>query len=143
MSPIISDRFLAKVVVSPNGCHLWQAYINRGGYGQFRVGTRTVLAHRFAYELSVGLIPEGLQIDHLCRVRDCVNPAHLEPVTNRENALRGIGPTALNAVKTSCSAGHLYDEANTYTTTGGWRQCRTCNAARERAYYAARKAQAV
>lgn len=78
----------------------------------------------------VGAIPSGLTIDHLCKVRRCVNPAHLEPVTRGENVLRGDTITAANARKTHCPRGHEYDDANTYVCKRGLRSCRTC--ARER-----------
>ncbi len=90
-------RFWDKVAFEPNtGCWLWAAYADRKGYGQFSAGSRAdgtyrkVFAHRWAYEHEVGPIPEGLTIDHLCRVPLCVNPGHLEPVTNRENTRRGV-----------------------------------------------------
>lgn len=83
-------------------------------------------AHRYAYEHFIGPIPEGLQVDHLCRVRNCVNPDHLEAVTCRENVLRGDGVAAANARATHCPQGHAYDEANTYTWTNGGRHCRAC-----------------
>ena len=84
-------RFWSKVKKS-RGCWLWQGAINTNGYGNFHNKGRTVKAHRFAYEICVGEIPKGLTIDHLCRVRHCVNPSHLEPVTMRENFLRGDRP---------------------------------------------------
>lgn len=95
-------------------CWYWTGSINGDGYGTFtvygyRVGVRrnTVGAHRLVYEAMVGLIPVGLELDHRCRVRHCVNPAHLEPVPKRVNILRGEGPTAANARKTHCINGHL------------------------------------
>jgi hypothetical protein len=100
-----------------------------------------VCAHRFAYELFVDEIPDGLTLDHLCRNPRCVNPGHLEPVTQRENTLRGISPVAVNAAKTHCKHGHLLDEANTYMTNAGSRQCRTCNRLRMRRRYWAKKAE--
>lgn len=90
----IEERFYDKVMPVEDGCHLWTAYIMPNGYGRFAY-PRGSLAHRFAYELAVGPIPDGLQIDHLCRVRCCVNPAHLEPVTHNENHVRAAGDECL------------------------------------------------
>src|SRR5690242_18719570 len=82
----VKARFLAKIKVNPeSGCHEWQAYTDRDGYGCFWIKPTNYRAHRVAYELFVGPIPEGLVIDHLCRNRSCVNPAHLEPKTDLEN----------------------------------------------------------
>lgn len=130
-------RFWAKVDRrDPDDCWVWTAATNRsGGYGRFRVGGRAgrmVSAHRFAYERLVGPIPDGLTIDHLCRVPRCVNPKHLEPVTVRENTLRGESFSARNARKTHCIHGHPFDEANTIHRKGGRRECRICNYAGKR-----------
>ncbi len=123
------ERFWAKVdVTAADLCWHWTAGLQSAGYGRFSADGRDIGAHRFAYELLVGPIPEGLHIDHLCRVRHCVNPEHLEPVTQRENILRGECPAALNARMTECPRGHPFDEANTYLT-GGQRTCRTCKLA--------------
>lgn len=115
-------------------CWLWTGTINVDGYGKvsFRLPCR--LAHRVVYERLVGPIQDGLQLDHLCRVRNCVNPNHLEPVTSRVNSLRGEGLAAQNVIKTHCPAGHLYDAANLspYTRGGKARYCRTCNSERSR-----------
>ena len=133
----IKERFWAKVD-SADDCWIWTAETSRGGYGRFAAGSRSdgtrrsVQAHRYAYELLVGPIPEGLELDHLCRVRNCVNPAHLEPVTTKVNVLRGIGLAARNAGKTHCPQGHPYDEANTYYYSTGKRACRACRAAYSR-----------
>lgn len=132
-------RFVAKVSMpdDPDDCWLWTAHKVHDGYGKFWLDGRHVLAHRVSYEWLVGPIPDGLQIDHLCRVRHCVNPAHLEPVTQRENLLRGETILAANAAKTHCPSGHAYDDENT-CVSGGWRYCRACNRERMRAYRARR-----
>jgi hypothetical protein len=99
------------------------------GYGGFRdAKSRMVPAHRWAYETIVGSIPEGLELDHLCRNPSCVNPGHLEPVPHRENLARGIG----NGSKTHCPKGHAYSPENTYTGPNGNRGCRTCRRNRPR-----------
>lgn len=109
-------------------CWLWRGTILQGGYGQIKVKKRKMQAHRFFYELLVGPIPEGLTIDHLCRVRNCVNPAHLEPVTGRENTLRGNNPAAQNARKTHCKRGHPLSGSNLRSSKDGrQRRCKTCD----------------
>lgn len=87
----ITERFMRYVAVSDDGCWLWSGQLTngaRGGYGRFVFKHRRTVAHRVSYELFVGAVPEGLELDHLCRVRRCVNPAHLEPVTRAENSRR-------------------------------------------------------
>lgn len=133
--PSVEERFWSKVKKTET-CWLWTGGLTDTGYGQFfPSGRRQVRAHRFAYELLVGPVPEGLFLDHVkargCRNRHCVNPAHLEPVTNRVNVLRGEGPTAVNALKSHCHRGHPYD-ADTYITPQGWRRCRICKRASDR-----------
>lgn len=108
-------------------CWLWTRSLNGKGYAEVKVNGRHHPAHRLAYELLVGPIPAGLVLDHLCRVRHCVNPAHLEPVTNRENILRGDTVPAKNAAKTHCAQGHPYDDANTINRPNGHRRCRACH----------------
>jgi hypothetical protein len=127
------QRFLDKVY-KRDDCWLWIAKCNNRGYGMFGLDRRMQTAHRVAYELWVGPIPDGLEIDHLCGVRHCVNPAHLEAVTHRENLLRGSGFAAINAAKTHCPRGHEYTPENTYTNPNpnGGRICRTCKRARDR-----------
>ena len=121
-------RFWSKVRFTDT-CWLWTGFAHGrgGGYGNFAMGNkREVQAHRWAYEFCVGPIPEGLQLDHLCRVRLCVLPDHLEPVTGRVNTLRGVGACAVNARKTHCTNGHEFSIENTYRRKEGGRRCRTC-----------------
>lgn len=127
----VSERFWAKVNRSAD-CWLWTAATNDCGYGQLRVGERIVYAHRLAYEMLIGPIPPGLTIDHLCRVRKCVNPTHLEPVTTQENTRRsGSGSMFVQKraqaqrARTHCLRGHPFDSVNTRWYRG-WRHCRTC-----------------
>ncbi len=131
---ILRERFWSKVEFTDT-CWLWRAGCVGEGYGAFRVGNRVVRAHRWAYEFCVGPIPEGLTLDHLCRVHACVNPDHLEPVTNRVNILRGNSPVARYAKQTHCHLGHPFNTANTYRLPSGGsrRYCRTCKTAWNRA----------
>lgn len=131
-----TDRFWTKVDKRPDGCWLWTAYRNPDGYGRFRPYRQNqVMAHRFAYEQIVGPIPEGLTLDHLCRDRACVNPAHLEPVTAGENVMRGTAVGAVNAAKTHCYRGHAFTPENTRVDPHGWRVCRACKRTKRRAVY--------
>ncbi len=119
----VTERFWARVEKTP-ACWLWTGSLSSDGYGQ--MVNPFHVAHRLSYEMLVGPIPDGLQIDHLCRNRRCVNPTHLEPVTVRENLLRSpITLAARNASKTHCIHGHPFDEQNTYRHNGR-RQCRIC-----------------
>lgn len=128
----IKDRMLRQIV-KRDGHWIWTGPIRgKQGYGAITIKRKSFCAHRVMYETFIGPIPDGLQIDHICRVRNCVNPEHLEPVTCRENILRGEGVCAKNAKKTHCPKGHLYSETNTLYTREGGRQCRTCNVERTR-----------
>lgn len=133
------ERFWERVEKTES-CWLWHGRLHKG-YGHIVVVGVAQPAHRFAYELLVGPIPAGLQLDHLCRVRHCVNPTHLEPVTCKENLNRGIHR---NAIKTHCSKGHEFTPENTgyYPHKDGRRrrQCRECNRQNCARYYEARKA---
>lgn len=105
---------------------LLRIHFRNDGYSQFRFAGRNGYAHRFSYECFIGPVERGFEIDHLCRKRHCVNPMHLEAVTSAVNTLRGIGPTASNARKTSCTKGHPFDAGNTYLDKRGRRYCRIC-----------------
>lgn len=130
------DRFMEKVEVDPStGCWLWTGAIHPLGYGRFWMGERgksAISAHTAAWLLLRGPIPEGLEPDHLCRVRRCVNVDHLEPVTHQENILRSVQP--------HCVHGHPFDERNTLRSPAGWRMCRQCNVIRVRAWRQRQKA---
>jgi HNH endonuclease len=112
-------------------CWIWHGAASKDGYGIFveygehleKIMWRT---HRFAYVTLVGPIPDGLTLDHLCRNRSCIRPAHLEPVSNVENLLRGNSWSGINKRKTHCKHGHVFDEANTYYDKHGDRHCKTC-----------------
>jgi hypothetical protein len=131
------ERFMSHVEPQADGCWLWTASKNHLGYGQWAPsssykGSRQ--AHRWSYEWLVGPIPEGLVLDHLCRTPLCVNPDHLEPVTQRENVLRGRSPQAVNARKTHCIRGHEFTPENTYIyQPGNRRACATCVKAAQKA----------
>lgn len=133
-----------RIAIDASGCWLWTRGVNQAGYGYHSVptghqGSRTIGAHRYVYEALVGPIPDGLVLDHLCRVRHCVNPAHLEPVTNAENIRRGETGLALANAKralTHCKRGHEFTPENTQWRQGRWRVCRTCARARNRSWRA-------
>ena len=124
------ERFWSKVDRSGD-CWVWKGAVKKdrrsGGYGMFWSQNRTRRAHKFAYEHAVGPVPPGLELDHLCGNRACVNPAHLEPVTGRVNALRSTGITARNARKTACVRGHGFTSSNTRVRKNGDRVCRKCS----------------
>jgi hypothetical protein len=131
------DRFMAKVRVDENGCWRWTAGHNRKGYGCFGMKRQNMGAHRAAYMLFVGPIPEGLTIDHLCRVRDCVNPAHLEAVPHVVNVRRGTTGMYPHGHRTHCNHGHEFDDENTgWRSDGGGRFCRACRREAMRRYQA-------
>src|SRR5450631_2878208 len=153
----LSERFEAKVVRG-DGCWEWTGTHNQDGYALMAVvSTRAVrkfmVAHRYAYETEVGAVLEGMELDHLCRNRGCVNPAHVEPVTHQVNVKRGrvaetnrehvhraqVAAAASWRARTHCPSGHEYNDVNTYITPKGHRLCRPCHAARELERYHSRR----
>lgn len=132
-------RFFAKIQVMPNGCWLWTRARALNGYGFFSIKGRNVLAHRVSYALATGTMPPNLTIDHLCRNRLCVNPAHLEAVTNQTNLLRGNGICAQNARRTHCVHGHPFDLVNTNFRPNGGRACKVCRLLRGRRWRQGKK----
>jgi len=130
--PPLVERFESRFEKQPDGCWVWTGGTTSDGvYPRFCVGkTKYVLAHRWSYEFYVAPIPTGLTIDHLCRNTLCVNPEHLEPVTNVENVMRGEGACAKNARKTHCKRGHELTSHNVYlkkSSNGNpARQCKRC-----------------
>lgn len=139
--------FLERTSIRPNGCVEWTGSVTASGYGRLSVARKTYRAHRVAYALFIGSLPDynhsspnKLVIDHRCRNKLCVAPWHLELVTDRENILRGAAPTAVNAAKSECKRGHPFDERNTGTVR--WRgvvrgrSCRRCAVEATQRYYA-------
>lgn len=126
---VVKDRFYRFIEKIPeHGCWIWMGHLKPNGYGMFDKKN----AHRVSYEFEIGQIPKGLDLDHLCRVRGCVNPNHLEPVTRSENLRRGeTGSFAKKQAehRTHCTHGHPYDDKNTrwYSTKYGLaRSCKEC-----------------
>ena len=129
----LADRIRERVEVREDGCHIFTGALTAAGYGVVGLGGRSAgvgYTHRLIYEAVVGPIPDGLHIDHLCRVRACCNPDHLEAVTQAENNRRAAADN--KAARTTCSRGHEWTPENTLTTKTQ-RYCRTCRNARARA----------
>lgn len=126
------ERIIGKLSIGENGCWIWTGKLNQAGYGSIRDQGKWIRVHRLTYILFRGDIPAALHLDHLCRVRACCNPRHLEPVTCKENLLRGIGVNAINAAKTSCPQGHLFSGNNLRIDPKGRRRCRTCQREQQR-----------
>ena len=128
------DRLHGKIKITKAGCWEWQRYRDKDGYGTFRLGDKTILAHRASYILHIGPIPDGYCLDHRCRNRACVNPLHVDPITRAENTLKGLACSAINARKVRCIHGHAFDDQNTYRYKGKHRHCRQCNLAAANKY---------
>lgn len=132
----LAERVVAKIDwVDPSACWRWTSNKLWNGYGTIYVsGQGPKLAHRVIYEMVIGPIPEGMTLDHLCRVRDCVRPDHLEPVPMRENIRRGTNPCARNMAKTHCIHGHALSGINVFPSDVGkrYRRCRQCHNDRRR-----------
>lgn len=128
-------RFINRVEISDGGCWLWNSTLNSRGYARMGMYSRLILMHRWSYILFKGDIPQGLVLDHLCRTPNCVNPDHLEVVTQLENILRSDCPSSLHARATHCPQGHPYDEQNTRVSKRGGRDCRACKREKMRPYH--------
>ncbi|NUP03550.1 MAG: HNH endonuclease [Nonomuraea sp.] len=135
------EKFFRKVNKTET-CWLWTARVDDWGYGRHKSthGPSTVLAYRWLWEVLNGPVPDGLELDHLCRVPACVRPDHLEAVTPKVNGLRSNNFSAVNARKTHCIHGHEFTFENTYTRPSGGRDCRECLRERRRQHEARRRA---
>lgn len=145
------DRLALYGHEEPNGCITWTGAKTKDGYGKVTVprdridwsnGLQTMHAHRLAYEVARGSIPEGLTLDHLCRNRLCINVDHLEPVSVAENILRGVGAAATNSRKHLCKQGHPLEGSNLYVSREGFRYCRECRRKASREYQRRRRSHA-
>jgi hypothetical protein len=133
MTHNLPDSLRSKIAVNTvTGCWDWTALRHPSGYGRASWAGRAQYAHCIVFELLVGGVQEGLELDHLCRVRHCVNPAHLEPVSHRTNVLRGCSMVAENVTKTHCAHGHELAGANLMIIRGKHRDCRECHRRRTR-----------
>lgn len=123
----IKDKIWPRIIILENGCWQWTGSKTTGGYGNLNIGDRNYdYVHRVVYEMCIGKIPDGLTIDHLCRNRSCINPRHLEAVTNKVNILRGNSWWAIQVRKTHCILGHPFSPENTVRDRDGARNCRRC-----------------
>jgi hypothetical protein len=132
-SEVDEASFWARVEKRADGCWIWTGTVAPNGYGRVTLGGKPESAHRVAWTLVVGPVPAGRVLHHRCHVPLCVNPAHLEPLTQREHlvAEHPRSLAAINAAKTHCKRGHAFDAANTHVYRGA-RVCRACRAAYRR-----------
>jgi hypothetical protein len=124
-TPLLLQRFWSRVKIVDD-CWEWQGGIKCDGYGSFYWEKKQYPSHRVAYEIMVGDVPQGLELDHLCKNRKCCNPEHLEAVTHKQNLLRGDTIVAINSKKTHCPQGHPYFGENLLIKQGS-RHCRKCH----------------
>ena len=140
----VIERIRRRIKEIEGGCWEWQGALSTAGYGRIAWAHAPhkmtyASVHRVLYTVDVGPIPKGLDLDHLCRVRRCVNPEHLEPVSRSENLLRGDTVPARRAAVTRCPRGHEYSPENTLVSRRGQRSCKECTYAANRAYYHANR----
>jgi hypothetical protein len=139
--PLLNDRLWAQSKQDvTTGCQLWTGTLHKDGYGQIKVNRKTRLAHIVSYELAIGLVGDGLELDHLCRVRRCIQPTHIEPVTNLVNIMRGHSPMAVALLTGFCQRGHEFTPENSIIkSSGGQKQCRACAKMTNHLWYVARR----
>jgi Pyruvate/2-oxoacid:ferredoxin oxidoreductase delta subunit len=130
------DGFFKFVSPAPNtGCWFWLGNHSPAGYAMFTAKKGRISgAHRYSYEIHKGPIPVGLEVDHICNMKGCVNPDHLQALTSRQNQMRTNSPIAQNSRKTHCHKGHEFTPENTVKHSGGGRECRECRKAFKRKY---------
>lgn len=136
------SRFLLRIeACRTDGCWIWDRSLQGDGYGYFhRTNGGSTYAHIVSWERVNGPVPEGMELDHLCREPRCFNPEHLEAVSHQVNVLRGVGVAARRATQTHCVAGHEFTEENTYILSG-YRNCRTCHKRRSREWWERKRSQ--
>lgn len=128
------EEFSSHITLEPNGCWVYKKHrISKYIRERNGITGKFFYAHRWAFEYFKGKIPDGLVIDHICMKTNCVNPDHLQAITNKENVLLGSGHAAINAAKRACKHGHEFNLENTYLRLDGGRRCRICKRKKETA----------